>query len=493
MRRFKPVPMSGASIMSLIRNLHRYLYSVKAPYRDAAERAVSLLGRAPVPPVLIEDNPPPFHAEPVIEPPPPPPPSGITPVHGLAEINRIFAEAAMIDDPIAQIGMLSTYYADIETDMPADPFSPAYRQAVVALYERLTDHQDYQPAKSEVSPGLRAGVGVGQPSPFGVSDSAWVGEGWMAWGFIMQQLRLKPGQKVIEYGAGFGAMAVALARNGCDVTVVDIEPAYLDWIQHQARQVGVTMRTHQGSFGDVPKGSGPFDAVVFLESFHHSLDHAALLIKLRGMTTPDAVVCLGDEPVFEPDDYWARTVPFPWGPRLDLVSVRAGRTMGWLELGFQESYLREAMLRAGWLVKKHVFPLSRRGTCWIGRKMGQSFHLADTDLPDLQGSTWFDGGADGRWTGAVAELPLPISLDYTEVEIDITNHNTLPIPVTVTAADAHDAHTIAPAQTVTFRLPLSPAAARLRISTPGFTPNDTLQNGDTRTLGVYVGGLRFAV
>jgi hypothetical protein len=259
--------------MSLIRNLHRYLYSVKAPYRDAAERAVSLLGRAPVPPVLIEDNPPPFHAEPVIEPPPPPPPSGITPVHGLAEINRIFAEAAMIDDPIAQIGMLSTYYADIETDMPADPFSPAYRQAVVALYERLTDHQDYQPAKSEVSPGLRAGVGVGQPSPFGVSDSAWVGEGWMAWGFIMQQLRLKPGQKVIEYGAGFGAMAVALARNGCDVTVVDIEPAYLDWIQHQARQVGVTMRTHQGSFGDVPEGSGPFDAVVFLESFHHSLDH----------------------------------------------------------------------------------------------------------------------------------------------------------------------------------------------------------------------------
>ena len=184
----------------------------------------------------------------------------------------------------------------------------------------------------------------------------------------------------MEFGPGYGNVALALARNGCKVTAVDIEVAYLDWIRVQASQYGVEVTTHQGTFGDIPRGSEPFDAVLFLEAFHHCLDHVNVLAKLQDVTTADAVVCIGDEPIFDDDDYWAATVPFPWGPRLDLQSIHAGQAHGWLELGFQERYVMDVLARTGWLVEKHVCSLTRRGTCYIAHKSRSNRDRADFRL-----------------------------------------------------------------------------------------------------------------
>jgi hypothetical protein len=39
---------------------------------------------------------------------------------------------------------------------------------------------------------------------------------------------------------------------------------------------------------------------------------------------------------------------YPWGPRLDGLSVWSSRTYGWLELGFDTRYFDAALARTGW-------------------------------------------------------------------------------------------------------------------------------------------------
>jgi len=84
----------------------------------------------------------------------------------------------------------------------------------------------------------------------------------------------------------------------------------------------------------------PHDAAIFFESFHHCSDHLAPLEQLHGIVRPGGAVFFASEPVQKMD--------YPWGPRLDGLSVWSTRTYGWLELGFDEDYSEAALHRTGW-------------------------------------------------------------------------------------------------------------------------------------------------
>ena len=84
----------------------------------------------------------------------------------------------------------------------------------------------------------------------------------------------------------------------------------------------------------------PFDAAVFFESFHHCADHLAMLGRLHDIVRPGGAVLFGAEPV--------QRLDYPWGPRLDGLSVWSSRTYGWLELGFDNAYFHRALARTGW-------------------------------------------------------------------------------------------------------------------------------------------------
>ena len=83
-----------------------------------------------------------------------------------------------------------------------------------------------------------------------------------------------------------------------------------------------------------------FDAAVFFESFHHCADHLAMLRRLHDLVRPGGVVLFASEPV--------QSLDYPWGPRLDGLSVWSSRTYGWLELGFDRAYFERALARTGW-------------------------------------------------------------------------------------------------------------------------------------------------
>jgi 2-polyprenyl-3-methyl-5-hydroxy-6-metoxy-1,4-benzoquinol methylase len=290
-----------------------------------------------------------------------------------AEVESVFAMGSEAVTEAERIELLCDYYYDPDEHPELDPFSGEYLAEVRRLHSKISGRNANHPSRNELAPYLeeQAVDFIGHPPPYGAGGSDMMGDFFIAWGFIMRTVDLRSGQSLLEYGPGGGQLALAFARNGCDVTVVDVEPAYIKAIEEQAELVGISIRTKVGVFGDLPEPSKRYDAVLFFEAFHHSLDHNDLLKRLHDVVGEGGLIALAGEPIIEEGGYWEPTVPLAWGPRCDLLSLWAMRTHGWMELGFREKYFREAATRAGWVVEKHECSLTFRGNTFVLRRNGQ--------------------------------------------------------------------------------------------------------------------------
>ncbi len=78
--------------------------------------------------------------------------------------------------------------------------------------------------------------------------------------------RLHPGDRVLDLGCGAGTLAVQLARQGCQVTGVDISPPMLTQAIRRVRQAGLGGQVRLRELGavdlDTAFEDGSFDAVV---------------------------------------------------------------------------------------------------------------------------------------------------------------------------------------------------------------------------------------
>lgn len=271
---------------------------------------------------------------------PPQVPEGVTVVRTVEEADAMLAhfdEAFATSDDAAREAFRQ-YHMVLDADLPADPFSSEYRQRILDLYEWMHG-KPYEPTNEvtelDVDSALRT------PFPYFTRSTATVGQHLMIVGHAIRSMELAPESKVLEFGPGWGNIAEALTKMGHDLTVVDIEPHFLDLIRRRIEQAGRSITTVRGDFGTVTELDDQFDAVLFFECFHHCLDHVALLQELQRVVKPGGRIYLAAEPIND-------AFPYPWGPRLDGESVWAIRRNGWLELGFQERYLFEALRRTGW-------------------------------------------------------------------------------------------------------------------------------------------------
>jgi SAM-dependent methyltransferase len=149
--------------------------------------------------------------------------------------------------------------------------------------------------------------------------------------------------RVVEFGPGWGNLTGDLVATGLDVTAVEVDEKFCQLIAHRCTgpgRVDVVQGDMLGFAADAP-----FDAAVFFESFHHCADHIALLHRLHDIVRPGGVVLFAAEPIQKLD--------YPWGPRLDGLSVWSSRTHGWLELGFDFAYFDRALARTGWTGRCH--------------------------------------------------------------------------------------------------------------------------------------------
>lgn len=248
--------------------------------------------------------------------------------------------------------------------VPTDPFSKDYFEAVNDIHRVISARDKYDPAQHEKTPFVIEEY-VKRP-PIYQGDGASLARYLITFGQMMALMEARPGMRILEYGPGDGQLALHLARLGCDVTVVDIEPDYLEVIRRQAEALGVHINTVEGTFHTNP---GKFDRVIYFEAFHHCIDHAAILAMLRDVVVDGGAIIFGGEPVIDPNSYWGKAVPYAWGPRLDGLSLRAMMAHGWMELGFQQPYFEEVLRRNGWSMETHAAPEGGLIATIIARKV----------------------------------------------------------------------------------------------------------------------------
>jgi SAM-dependent methyltransferase len=330
-------------------------------------RGDSTPGLAPFPPPVVEAA---VVEVPVVAPPeiPEPPPvaegraaePAMREVSTIAELDAVLKEvdaAHAISDDAVRAALRSFRYVVDLAKLPSDPFSPEYRAYQLDLYELIAG----RPYKIE---NERSSFLSNDPSalPFPYTTQSWrtVSDHLMLTGLIIRTLALPSKASVLEFGSGWGNTTLALAQMGYQVTAIDIEQRFLDMVAHRCKGLANPPRLLCRDFAGVAQLEDKFDAIVFDASFHHCSDHRALLASLVDRLKPDGKVLFAAEPIDE-------TLPMPWGLRLDGGSVWSTRCFGWLELGFTETYFREAAERAGFSVEKLHHPVDEFATMFVAR------------------------------------------------------------------------------------------------------------------------------
>lgn len=77
------------------------------------------------------------------------------------------------------------------------------------------------------------------------------------------------GRTALDLGCGEGRHTIALARQGYDVTAVDLEPLALRKAKAQVRKAGLHARFAVGDALNLTYGDGAFDVVLDYGCFHH--------------------------------------------------------------------------------------------------------------------------------------------------------------------------------------------------------------------------------
>ena len=109
------------------------------------------------------------------------------------------------------------------------------------------------------------------------------------WSATLRRLLPPPPAKVLDVGAGTGFLAILLARQGYEVTALDLSPGMLGRLSEKARDAGLEVKTLHADAGNPPVNG--FDAVVerhllwtlpdpgaALEAWHHCATDGRLLL-----------------------------------------------------------------------------------------------------------------------------------------------------------------------------------------------------------------------
>lgn len=257
---------------------------------------------------------------------------------------------------------------------PSDPFSGEYTRWVWELYAAISGRSGYS-TDHEASP-FDLATALARPFPYSTGSAAVVGEDLEGRAFVLRALGtgrapggplasagrrgagVLPPARLVEFGPGWGNLTGDLLATGYVVTAVEVDPGFCELLRARA-PAGSRLEVRQvDMLSYVPEE--PADAAVFFESFHHCADHRRMLTRLHDVVAPGGVVLFAGEPV--------QAMPYPWGPRLDGLSLWSTRTYGWLELGFAPAYFGEALRRAGWSAERFSSRSNPKADVFVARR-----------------------------------------------------------------------------------------------------------------------------
>lgn len=230
-----------------------------------------------------------------------------------------------------------------------DPWGPEYLAQQVRLWQLIAGvSRPYDPEVDEAEIyAADATDAIRRPAYFARRDAEAVisaGDHVLATGMLLKHANIAPGERALEYGAGFGQTALAMARLGVSVDTVDISANFCRWVQQQADFFQAPLQAHQGRFGINPRPGERYKLIWFYESFHHCLAFAQVVPQIEAHLADGGRIILAGEPIVEGEN---AAVPYPWGLRLDSETLAMVRHAHWFELGFSEAFLYELFARSG--------------------------------------------------------------------------------------------------------------------------------------------------
>lgn len=255
----------------------------------------------------------------------------------------------------------------------------------------------------------------------------------IASGMIMKHCGLKPGDWALEYGAGFGQTALALARLGVNVDTVDVSDQFCRWVGEQAEFFRVPLTPFKGRFGDAPRSSQRYDVVWFYESFHHCLDFVRVVGQLPKLLRPGGRVILAGEPIVEREN---AAVPYPWGLRLHSEVVAVVRRQRWFELGFSEDFLFELFAHAGFTMQRIECEPSLFGRAYICQHRENAAPMGKRWLPPRIRETLGTHRSGGAALVSSTRLPIERIAAPRTLSLGIKNVGRSPSRVRCNAGDA---------------------------------------------------------
>ena len=235
-----------------------------------------------------------------------------------------------------------------------DPLTEEYRIKQMELYLEISGKKEY---KFEFESGdFEAEKEKFDFFPYNSRSLRMVSDQLITQGLILRNIKLPLGAEIVEFGAGCGNTSLNLALTGYNVTAVEVGKSAGDVIKYRAKVHGREIDVvNQDMIEFSEKTEKKFDAALFVASFHHCDDHLRLLGNLNRILKKDGVIYFADEPVVISQ---SPTVPYPWGLRLDGLSLYFIRKSGWFELGFHYRYLEKAVAKFGWKLRKTRSPLN---------------------------------------------------------------------------------------------------------------------------------------
>lgn len=307
-------------------------------------------------------------------------------------------------------------------DHSLDPLSKEYKAQQDKLWQMMVgESAAYDPIRDELT-GVEHVDALKTPG-FYSGDISKAGEHLIAMGHLIKISGLRRGDRVIEYGAGFGQIALALARLGIIVDTVDIDKSFCNAVQAQAEWFGVELNSHHGEFGDNPTGQ-QYNTVLFYESFHHARDFVELIAKMRKLLAPGGKVLMAGEPIQPSTDNQFRTsVPYPWGVRLHAEVGAIVRFRRWYELGFHEEFLFRLFNSMGFQSRKHQGLLTRYATVYEFVLRPDIVKMSEWRLPPDIDAQWHGFETSGRWTTSFSTFPLDQTDSWSRLRVVCRNHH----------------------------------------------------------------------
>lgn len=231
-----------------------------------------------------------------------------------------------------------------------NPHSPQYAAAVDALWRAISGRESYEPERDETFE-LDLEQFLSRPFPYSSADPATVAHYFGAVAATIGRIGPPVDGRIVEYGAGWGHMAMALASTGYDVTAVDLNPDSVELLRRRAAALGVPVRVVRSDFLDF-EPEAPVHTILFFEAFHHCAKPFELLDRCTRQLDDDGRILFVAEAIY--DDFYV-----PWGVRLDGAATFMTAQNGWLELGFRRDFFTSELERRGFAVTWETLP-------WLG-------------------------------------------------------------------------------------------------------------------------------